>query len=117
MSKKYSEEEKLAFLNEAVEKYRKATELSEEAGKLMARCGVEMCSRLTLHDAYEEDAKHGLQVYKGIKNLARLLKTNAVHPLDIFKEPNRKELGVKHDGILFFQVGEPEVKETNFKYR
>jgi len=117
MSKKYSEEEKLAFLNEAVEKYRKATELSEEASRLMERCGIQMCSRTMLYNAYEEDADVGIQVYRGIKNLARLLKTNAVHPLDIFKEPNRKELGVKHDGILFFQVGEPKVKETNFKYR
>lgn len=117
MSKKYSEEEKLTFLNEAVEKFRKAAELSEEAGKLMERCGVTMCSRLTVHPAYEEDAKMGLQVYKGIKNLARLLKTNAAHPLDVFRAPNKKELSVKHNGILFFQLGEPAVKETSFKYR
>ncbi len=51
MSKKYSEEEKLAFLNEAVEEYRKATELSEEAGRLMKRCGVHMCCRLNFYEA------------------------------------------------------------------
>lgn len=117
MSKKYSDEEKLAFIEEAVEKYRQADTLMQEAKALMEKCGVKLCSSAAFTSAYEEDAKKGMQVYKGIKALARLLKKNAVHPLDIFGFPNRKELGVTHGGVLFFQLGDPEIKETNYKYR
>ncbi len=114
---KYTEEQKLGFLDEAVRKYGEAEDLMKEAKVLMKRCGVEMCSSFGFSSAYEEDADKGIQVYSGIKNLAKLLKKNAVHPLDIFKEKNKKELGVTHNGVLFFQLGDPAIRETNYKYR
>jgi len=117
MSKKVPDETKLAYLNEAVEKYKEAEKLITEAQTLLRRCGVEMCSSIGFSSAYEPDADKGIQVYKGIKNLARLVKKNATHPLDIFNKKNMNELGVTHGGFLFFQLGDPQVKETNYKYR
>lgn len=120
MGRAYTKEEKIQFLDQALNNYTEAQRLIDEACTLMKRCGVSMCGNATsvYDNAYEEDASKALFVYSGIRKLAKLLDQSTRHPLDIFRENrDHSRIGVIRDGVLFFQLGDAQSSCTKYHYR
>lgn len=119
MSKTYSNEEKRQFVHEACAKIRQATELLLDAEALMKRCGVSLVAAPLFAEAYESDATQRIQVFSGIKKLAKLLGQTPRHPQTIWRDGSvdTDELGVAEDGFLFFQLGDRKSTKTTYHYR
>lgn len=119
MSKTYSDAEKRRFVQEACAKCRQATELLGEAETLMKRCGVSLISLPPFGEAYESDAAQKIQVFSGIKKLAKILGQTPRHPQTIWRDGSvdTDELGVVEDGFLFFQLGDKKSTKTTYHYR
>jgi len=121
MSKSYSKDEKLSFLNEAIADYEEAQKLVEHASKLLSKCGVRMCGGsdgiFGGASSNEYNAEKSLHVYSGILKLQKILDQKAVHPYDCMGVQQNNRKAVFHNGVMFFQLGDVESAATKYHYR
>ena len=101
-----TDEEKRGLVHSALDKYQQAQALVDQANKMMEKCGIKMCGVTVFGDAYEEETMQNLHVFSGIKKLAKLFDEETRNPLDIFKDPQKSQLGIVIDKVLFYQLGD-----------
>ena len=105
-------------MKEAAQLYREAEEKCAKADILMKRAGVHMCSSHVLNNWDLPDGAVGsIQVYSGIRKLAKLFQTDAKNPVDSWSgKPKRDSLHCIVETVNFHQLGNAHTKETNYKF-